>query len=177
MSRTRNIFLVGPMGAGKSTIGRQLAKVLQCPFVDSDREIERRTGVSIATIFDIEGEAGFRLRERKVIAALAELKGIVIATGGGAVLDEANRRAMRQNGFVVFVFAPIERLYARTRRDHGRPLLQTADPRERIAELFRQREPVYREIADLIINTEGRTVRRVANEIRAAWQKACRPSM
>ncbi len=165
------------MGAGKSTIGRQLAKVLKCPFVDSDREIERRTGVSVATIFDIEGEAGFRLRERKVIEALAELEGVVVATGGGAVLDEANRLAMRRNGFVVFVFAPIERLYARTRRDQGRPLLQTIDPRERTAELFRQREPAYREIADLIINTEGRTVRRVANEIRAAWQKAYKPSM
>ncbi len=160
------------MGAGKSTIGRQLAKAMQREFHDSDREIERRTGVSITLIFEIEGEQGFRAREGKVIAELASLNDAVIATGGGAVLDETNRRCLREGGFTVYLKASLERLHARTRHDRNRPLLQTADPRRSLDELVRQRDPLYREVADLVLLTDGRSVPQIIRAIRGAWERS-----
>jgi shikimate kinase len=161
------IFLIGPMGAGKTTVGRQLAKRLRIPFVDSDQELERRTGVGIPLIFDIEGEQGFRDREELVIEELTQTPSIVLATGGGAVLRDSNRTALQERGQVVYLQASIEATLARTRRDRGRPLLQTADPRERLTKLLSEREPLYRQTADLIVDTDKRTVRSIVREIRA----------
>jgi shikimate kinase len=160
-----NIFLIGPMGSGKSTIGRQLAKSLKRTFRDSDREIEERTGASISLIFEIEGEQGFRDRERRMIEELTRQENIVLATGGGAVLRSENRSYLMQRGFVIYLHAPIGQLYARTRKDRKRPLLQTADPRGKIIRLVEERDPIYRQVADLIIDTEHRTVRQVVNQI------------
>jgi shikimate kinase len=160
------------MGVGKSTIGRQLARAMHRAFCDSDREIERRTGVSIALIFEIEGEGGFRARESKIIDELASMNDAVIATGGGAVLDEVNRRRLRDSGFTVYLKASIERLHTRTRLDRSRPLLQTPDPRKSIEELVRQRDPLYREVADLVIHTDGRTVYQIISAIRNAWEQS-----
>jgi len=160
-----NIFLVGPMGAGKTTIGRQLAKALSMDFVDSDHEIELRTGANIPLIFDLEGEAGFRRREQAVIDELTRRSGIVLATGGGAVLDPENRAHLSQRGRVIYLHAVADQLVERTARDRNRPLLQTDDPRERLESLMEVRDPLYREVADLIIETGGRTVRQVVKEI------------
>lgn len=164
-----NIFLVGPMGCGKTTIGKQLASLLNKAFHDSDREIEDRTGASISLIFEIEGEPGFRQRERKVIDELTSLKDIVLATGGGAVTTPENREYLKQRGFVVYLRAPVERLYARTHRDRNRPLLQTSQPKRKLEEIVKQREPLYCEVADLIIETDGRTVRQILEEICRIW--------
>ena len=165
MKGATNVFLVGPMGAGKSTIGRHLARVLGQRFVDADREIEARTGASISLIFDLEGEAGFRRRESAVIAELAASDGLVVATGGGAVLDPANRAALRQRGTVVYLHAPLEVLIRRTRRDRDRPLLQTADPRASLERIVLDRDPLYREVADLVIETDHRSVPSVVSEV------------
>jgi shikimate kinase len=165
MSKRSNIFLVGPMGAGKSTIGRQLARRLSMEFYDTDHEIERRTGVDIPLIFDIEGEAGFRRRERQVLEVLTALSNIVLATGGGAVLDPDNRARLRQRGFVVYLQATPEQLLRRTERDTHRPLLQTEDRAGRIQQLLEEREPYYREVADLIINSDRLTVGHAIGEI------------
>lgn len=165
MKGATNVFLVGPMGAGKSTIGRHLARVLGQRFVDADREIEARTGASISLIFDLEGEAGFRRRESAVIAELAASDGLVVATGGGAVLDPANRAALRQRGTVVYLHAPLEVLVRRTHRDRDRPLLQTADPRARLERIVLDRDPLYREVADLVIETDHRSVPSVVSEV------------
>lgn len=154
------------MGAGKTTIGRQLARDMDKVFYDSDRELEERTGADIPLIFDIEGEAGFRRREKAVVAELAGLTDIVLATGGGAILDPDNRAALRTNGFVIYLHAPLRRLYERTRRDRNRPLLQTENPRKAIEELMAQRDPLYRSIADLIVETDSRTVRAIVRQIR-----------
>lgn len=170
MHRHGNIFLVGPMGSGKTTIGRQLAHGVDKEFRDSDREIEERTGASIALIFEIEGEAGFRRREQLTLDDLTRLKDVVLATGGGAVIDATNRAHLKQRGFVVYLRAPLERLFARTHWDRTRPLLQTPEPRKKLEELVRHRDPLYREVADLIIDTDGRTVRQVVDEIRLAWR-------
>lgn len=148
-----NIFLVGMMGAGKTTVGRLLAKHLGKAFHDSDHEIERRTGVNIPLIFEIEGEAGFRARESAVIDELAKLDDIVLATGGGAVLSPHNRETLAAAGTVVYLRATPEELWARTRHDRNRPLLQTADPQAKLRDLFQQRDPLYREIADLVMDT------------------------
>ena len=150
-----NIILVGLMGAGKTTIGRLLAKRMGKRFVDSDHEIEARTGVTIPVIFEIEGEAGFRKREAMVIDDLARESGLVMATGGGAVLSAENRRALQAGGFVVYLCAPPELLYARTRNDRNRPLLQVKDPLGRLRELFVQRDPLYREVADMVIDASS----------------------
>lgn len=160
-----SIFLVGLMGAGKSTIGRQLAELLGMDFADSDQEIERRTGAAIPLIFEIEGEAGFRRREAAVIDELTRRDQLVLGTGGGAVLLEENRRCLRSRGSVVYLCADVDTLLERTRRDRHRPLLQTADPRGKIEELLRQREPLYREVADLVVNTERRSAAAVARDI------------
>ena len=167
MANSHNLFLVGLMGAGKSTIGRHLAKSLGMEFVDSDHEIERRTGASIPLIFDVEGEAGFRQREKKVIDELTQRDGIVLATGGGAVLDPENRACLRERGKVIYLYATIEQLLARTAKDRNRPLLQTADPRARLQELLLARDILYREVADLVVDTGGRTARSTEREILA----------
>lgn len=160
-----NIFIVGPMGSGKTTIGRQIAKSLDLKFIDSDHEIEKRTGVDITFIFDKEGEAGFRKREHEVIHELSMQTGIVLATGGGAVIDAENRSALKQNGIVIYLQAPVGELIKRTSRDKSRPLLQTDDPKAKLEKLMQEREGFYKEVADLIINTGNRTAKDVVNEI------------
>lgn len=149
--KPQNIYLVGLMGAGKTTVGRALAKRLGWRFVDSDHEIEARTGVSIPTIFEIEGESGFRRREVQVLDELTNLQHIVMATGGGAVLAAENRLRLRENGLVAYLNVPPRQLFERTRNDRNRPLLQVDDPLRRLEELHRQRDPFYREVADLVI--------------------------
>jgi shikimate kinase len=165
MTKPGSLFLTGPMGAGKSTIGRQLAKQLGMTFCDSDSEIERRTGVDIPLIFEIEGEAGFRKRESAVIDELTQKPDIVLATGGGAILDPENRNHLRQRGRVVYLHTPVEVQLARTGNDRNRPLLQKENPRQRLEELMQIREPLYRETADLVIDTAGKRVREVVREI------------
>jgi shikimate kinase len=160
-----NLFLIGPMGAGKTTIGRRLAQALRREFLDSDQEIERRAGASIPLIFEVEGESGFRLREKTVIAELTQRAEIVLATGGGAILDPGNRHCLIGRGLVVYLRASVDEQLRRTRQDDNRPLLQTADPRARLAELFRQRDPLYREAADWTISTEDRPLGQVMREI------------
>ncbi len=165
MKVPNNIFLVGPMGAGKSTVGRQLANTLNLEFVDSDREIEERTGVTVAVIFEVEGEEGFRKRERAMIEQLTERDGIVLATGGGVVLDEANRSSLRTRGFAIYLDAPIDLLVERTARDRQRPLLQTDDPKAKLVALVTEREPLYRQVADMVVKTDRRTARHVVKQI------------
>lgn len=161
----RNVILIGPMGAGKSTIGRLLAKELKYCFKDSDREIEARTGADIPWIFDVEGEEGFREREEAMIAELAAEQGIVLATGGGVVMREANRRALSAGGLVVYLRTSVEQQLQRTAKDRQRPLLQTPDPEKVLRELMARRDPLYREIADLIIETDHRGPKVVVNAI------------
>lgn len=153
MSKRDNLYLVGLMGAGKTTVGRLLAKHYGCAFRDSDHEVEARTGVRIPVIFEIEGEAGFRKREEAVIAELTTLSDLVLATGGGAVLSPVTRENLRRNGVVIYLRGSPEHLYERTRHDRNRPLLQTEDPLGRLRELYRQRDPLYREVADIVIDT------------------------
>jgi shikimate kinase len=166
MIRAQNIFLVGPMGAGKSTVGRQLAESMSYTFKDSDQEIQRRTGVDIPTIFEFEGEAGFRARERQVIEDLVAEERIVLATGGGVVLNAENRQNLAARGVVIYLHCTPEQQYARTSRDRNRPLLQTQDPLERLRELMDERDPLYRQVADLVVSTEKRGTASVVKEIR-----------
>ncbi|MCL7461807.1 shikimate kinase AroK [Pseudomonas sp. NW5] len=167
----RNLILVGPMGAGKSTIGRLLARELHLPFRDSDKEIEDRCGADIPWIFDVEGEAGFREREQAVIADLCQEDGLVLATGGGAVMRAENREALRRGGRVIYLHASVEQQLERTARDRHRPLLQTADPARVLRELLALRDPLYREIADVIIETDQRPPRLVVQEILSRLQQ------
>jgi len=160
-----NVFLVGPMGAGKSTIGRALAVQLGKTFQDSDHEIEARTGAPVALIFEIEGEAGFRQRECAVIDDLTRASGLVMATGGGAVLSADNRRLLRERGVVVYLYAPLETLLERVRYDRARPLLQTDDRRGVLERLLAQRDPLYREVAHIIVETTHRPPASVARDI------------
>ncbi len=160
-----NLFLVGPMGAGKTTVGRQLSDMLRMEFIDSDHEIQRRTGVDIPTIFEFEGEEGFRNREQAVIDELTAKEGIILATGGGAILREANRLHLSSRGFVVYLECTPEQQFERTRRDKNRPLLQTENPLEKLQALLRVRDPLYRQTADLVISTEGRNTQSVVREI------------
>lgn len=153
-----NIFLVGMMGAGKTSVGRILAKRLNKEFVDSDHVMEERTGVRIPVIFEIEGEVGFRHRESQIIDELTGRQGIVLATGGGAILAERNRDLLRSRGAVVYLRASVKDLLHRTRHDKNRPLLQTADPRARLTELFQLRDPLYREVAHLTIDTGSQSL-------------------
>ncbi|MDD1630648.1 MAG: shikimate kinase AroK [Methylococcaceae bacterium] len=174
MTRSENIYLVGLMGAGKTTIGRQLAKSLSVPFYDSDKAIEESTGVDIPTIFEFEGEEGFRDREQKMIQQLTKLEGIVLATGGGAILREENRRLLKENGFIVYLQCSVERILERTRRDMQRPLLKTENPRERIESLFAQREHLYLSCADFIIDTGIMQSKTVVNHILEEYRSANR---
>ncbi len=160
-----NIFLVGPMGAGKSTIGRQLAKALHRKFYDSDKVIEQRTGVSISWIFEMEGEAGFRERETKAIEELTALENVVVATGGGAVLSAENRDFLRERGHVVYLSASCDQLYRRTARDKKRPLLQTGDRRKQIEKLLATRDPLYRDVADIVLKTGDQSIQHTVNEV------------
>ncbi len=162
---TDNIFLVGLMGAGKSTIGRQLALELGKKFWDSDTEIEQKTGVRIDVIFDIEGEQGFRQRETCMLRDLVEQRGIVLATGGGAVLAPENRQMLKNNGLIIYLKASPEHLAGRVRLDRRRPLLQSGDKLVKIRELMEQREPFYQELADIVVHTGSRSVARVVKEI------------
>lgn len=161
-----SIFLIGPMGSGKSAIGRRLARDLRHDFIDSDEVIENRTGVDIAYIFEKEGEAGFRKREREVIRELCKRRGIVLATGGGAILSARNRRHLASGGVVVYLHTSVAQQLKRTRRGKARPLLSAGDPETVLTELMSKREPLYREIADVVIETDGRTVATVVRELR-----------
>jgi len=154
MNSGQSIFLVGPMGVGKTTIGRQLAKLLDYEFIDSDHEIEAKTGASIAWIFDVEGETGFRQRETAMIDDLTQRSRVVLATGGGAVINPDNRRLLKQRGIVVYLKASINELLKRTAHDKSRPLLQTANPKEKLTALVQEREPWYTEVADLVFDTQ-----------------------
>jgi len=160
-----NIFLVGPMGVGKTTIGRQLADVLMRDFKDSDREIEDRTGATIPLIFELEGEAGFRKRECEMINELTHLQNIILATGGGVVLNQENRNWLRERGTVVYLQASADQLLKRTSRSKNRPLLQTDNPRAKIEQLLNERSSLYESVADLTIETGRRSVKSVLKEI------------
>lgn len=163
---SRNIFLVGPMGSGKTAVGKKLARLLGMPFVDSDLEIERRTGVDIPLIFDKEGEAGFRLREREAIADLTAREGVVLSTGGGAVLAPENRALLRERGTTVYLETSVAQQTARVRRSDNRPLLAgAADPGARLAELMAQRAPLYAEVAAVTVPTDGGQVREVVRRV------------
>jgi len=168
MDSAANIFLIGPMGSGKTTIGRQLARSLKKQFFDSDHEIEARTGADIPWIFDIEGEAGFRERERAVIEQLSREQNIILATGGGVVLNGDNRRHLAERGLVIYLRASVAQQLQRTARDRHRPLLQTADPRARLEALMQVRDPLYRNMADIIVDTDHRGIRNTVNRILQA---------
>ncbi|MGL1956064.1 MAG: shikimate kinase AroK [Colwellia sp.] len=166
MAEKRNIFLIGPMGAGKSTIGRELADRLHLDFYDSDQEIERRTGADIAWVFDLEGEDGFRKREETVIEDLSERQGIVLATGGGSVISTQVRNYLSARGIVVYLETTIDKQVARTQRDRRRPLLQTSeDPRTVLENLAVERNPLYEDIADVIVKTDDQSAKVVAHKI------------
>ncbi|MDH5648428.1 MAG: shikimate kinase AroK [Gammaproteobacteria bacterium] len=165
MNSPENIYLIGPMGVGKSTIGRQLASQFKKEFIDLDHELEKRTGVSISIIFEIEGEPGFRKRESELLDELTQKNNIVLATGGGAILSEANRKILRTRGFVVYLRASIDTLVERTRNDRKRPLLQNGDKRQTIEDLLAVRGPIYTDEADLIVDTDNRAPATVAKEI------------
>ena len=159
------VFLVGPMGAGKTTIGKYLAQHLKLQFSDTDTEIEHRTGADIPWIFDVEGEEGFRDREQQVVAEMTEWDNLVLATGGGVVLRKENRTALAARGFVVYLYASVQEQARRTRRDRRRPLLQKGDPEEILGELMALRDPLYREIADHIIETDACSPKTVAQRL------------
>ncbi|MBS1189208.1 MAG: shikimate kinase [Rhodocyclaceae bacterium] len=174
MQENDNIYLVGLMGAGKTTIGRQLAKRLGRPFFDSDHEIEARTGVRIPTIFEIEGEEGFRRREAHTIAELAAERNIVLATGGGVVLNPENRRQLHDSGWVVYLNVPPRLLYERTRHDRNRPLLRVPDPLAKLAELHATRDPLYREVAHLVVDGSRLVASGIVHHLLREFSKQCK---
>jgi len=175
MNTAPNLVLVGPMGAGKTTIGKRLAERFGLQFIDADREVEAHTGASVSTIFDCEGEAGFRERERAALAALLGGTDTLIATGGGAVLDEGNRMLMRTRGFVVHLHVGVDEQLRRLARDHTRPLLQREDPEEALRALARIREPLYVDVADLRFDTHGfapgEAAVKLARLLAKCWQR------
>jgi shikimate kinase len=166
MKTSSSVFLVGPMGAGKSTIGRLLASELGLDFKDTDKEIEDRSGVDIPWIFDMEGEAGFRNRETAVLDELSKQKNILLATGGGIIQREDNRRLLASNGRVVYLKTTIDEQVRRTNRDKKRPLLNTGNPRDILSKLMDERDPLYQEVSDYIVITDSRSPKAVALEIR-----------
>ena len=170
-----SVFLVGPMGSGKTAVGRHLARALHLPFHDSDAEIERRTGVDLPFIFDREGEAGFRQREREAIEALTALEGIVLATGGGAVLLAENRRLLSERGCVVYLETSVAQQAERVRYGRKRPLLASGDAASRLAHLMDARAPLYTELADIVVSTDGRRVNSVAEHVLRELAAARRP--
>jgi shikimate kinase len=172
MLTKRNIFLVGPMGSGKTAVGKHLARLFRFTFHDSDADIEAKTGVDIPFIFEKEGEAGFRIREKESIDRLTRLDSIVLATGGGAVIDEANRRALAERGVVVYLATSVNQQIERTRHARNRPLLHSADPEQKLRELMVRRAMLYAEIADLTVSTDGRKVQLVAEEIQQELRRA-----
>jgi len=163
--KSTNIFLIGPMGAGKTTVGRLLAQKLSLTFIDSDHEIENHTGVDIPLIFEKEGEEGFRRREADIIDELSQRKNIVLATGGGAVIKEMNRKNLINRGLVIYLQADIKHLLRRTRKDRNRPLLQGPNPEQKLREIMEQREPLYRQTADYVIDTGKYSVQAIINQI------------
>ena len=172
MIGSQNIFLVGPMGSGKTAVGKQVARLLGLPFVDSDHEIERHTGADIPLIFEREGEAGFRRREAEVIAELTARTGIVLATGGGAVLSPASRQHLMTQGWVVYLETTVAQQAERATRTRNRPLLNGGDARQRLQELMAIREPLYREVADFALTTTRKRVHQVADQIVFAYRAA-----
>jgi shikimate kinase len=175
MLTKHNIFLIGPMGSGKTAVGRQLARLFRYTFHDSDADIEAKTGVDIPFIFEKEGEVGFRLRERESIERLTQLDSIVLATGGGAVVDPANRRALAERGVVVYLATSVNQQFERTRHGRHRPLLHDTDPEQKLKELMTGRALLYAEIADLTVSTDGRRVQLVAEEIHQEVRRAQKP--
>lgn len=172
MISKRNIFLIGPMGSGKTAVGRQLARLFRLNFYDSDADIESKTGVDIAFIFEKEGEGGFRLREKEAIDRLTQMEGIVLATGGGAVIDADNRRVLHERGAVVYLQTSVDQQIERTRHARHRPLLNDTDPEHTLERLMQRRALLYAEIADLTVSTDGRRVQIVAEEIHSALRRA-----
>ena len=172
MPATRNIFLIGPMGSGKTAVGRQLARLFHLTFYDSDADIEAKTGVDIAFIFEKEGEAGFRVRERESIERLTRLDSIVLATGGGAVIEADNRRMLADRGIVVYLDTSVDQQLERTRHARHRPLLNDTDPEKRLKELMLQRAALYAEIANITVSTDGRRVQLVAEEVHQELRRA-----
>ncbi|MGA2839171.1 MAG: shikimate kinase AroK [Steroidobacteraceae bacterium] len=172
MAAIRNIFLIGPMGSGKSAVGRHLARLFHLTFYDSDADIEAKTGVDISFIFEKEGEAGFRMREKESIERLTRLESIVLATGGGAVIEADNRRVLAERGIVVYLETSIEQQLERTRHARHRPLLNDTDPEEKLKELMLRRAALYAEIANITVSTDGRRVQLVAEEIQQELRRA-----
>jgi shikimate kinase len=168
--RTSNVFLIGPMGSGKTAVGKHLARLLRAPFRDSDAEIESRTGVDISYIFSREGEAGFRQREREVLEEVTRESPIVLATGGGAILLPENRQVLNERGFVVYLRTSLDQQVERVRQGRNRPLLHDVDPLTKLTELMVVREPLYESLADFTIATDGRKVHMVADAILAAFK-------
>jgi shikimate kinase len=165
MKTPPNIFLVGPMGVGKTTIGHLLAEILNLTFIDSDHEIEARSGVKIPLIFEFEGELGFRRREMAIIAELTKFHNIVLSTGGGVVLNADNREHLQNRGYVIYLQASVDNLLERTAHSHDRPLLQTSNPRKKLQTLLKERHPLYTEVADTVIKTDRRSIRQVVRAI------------
>jgi len=165
MGYPENIYLVGPMGAGKTTIGRQLARQLRKEFLDCDLELEKKTGADIPLIFELEGEEGFRKRERDMLEGLVRRRDVVLATGGGVIKLPENRSRLVTHGYVIYLCAPLELLYERTARDRNRPMLDGDDPKARIRELYEERDPLYRQVADAVVETGRRSLRYVVRDI------------
>ena len=176
MKNSRNLFLVGLMGAGKTTVGRALARRLSKQFQDTDQEIEDRTGVRVQVIFEIEGEEGFRRREADAIERLTALDNIVVATGGGAVLEPRNREHLRSRGCVIYLHARPGELAKRLGRDKSRPLLQGADPKTRLEDLYQVRDPLYREVADVVMETGRQSANALVGQLLARLEQECTPS-
>ena len=173
MAKSDNIFLVGPMGVGKTTIGKKLARKLKKKFFDSDKEIEKKTGATINLIFDVEGEQGFRERESKMIEELTSIDGIVMATGGGAVLSVSNRRVLSKRGTVIYLSGSPDLLMTRTAYDQNRPLLNTSDRLKKIKLLLKEREPLYSEVADMCLNVDNMTINGIVNSISTFLDERC----
>ena len=165
MNYQGNYFLIGPMGAGKTSVGRHLAELIKLDFVDSDTEIEARTGVDIAYIFEKEGEEGFRRREKKIIDEISSREGVVLATGGGAIMDVENRKNLSSRGYVIYLYTNVKKQVERVKKGRERPLLINKDPEKILKDLMEVRDPLYREIAECVITTNGRHINSIAKEI------------